>query len=99
MVALFKPTDSNNDCYLKEQSNINNFIFLSPSTDEEVKMMIEELNCNKSKRQLHIETKFIKYSKCIISNRLSQLFNLCLTQGTFPSYLKIAEVIPIFKKR
>ena len=29
---------------------------------------------------------------------MSDLFNLCVSVGVFPQYLKIAEVIPIFKK-
>ena len=34
----------------------------------------------------------------IISTPLSDLFNLCVSKCVFPQYLKIAEVIPIFKK-
>jgi len=34
----------------------------------------------------------------IISEKLSQIFNECLLKDIFPGSLKIAEVIPIFKK-
>ena len=34
----------------------------------------------------------------IISFFLSELFNLCLSTGTYPDLMKVAEVIPIFKK-
>ena len=27
------------------------------------------------------------------------MFNVCLSEGTYPDLLKIAEVVPIFKKR
>ena len=47
---------------------------------------------------LGIETKSIKLSKYVISTPLRNFFNLCVTQGTFSTYLKIAEVIPVFKK-
>ena len=38
------------------------------------------------------------YSKTKISTLLSDLFNWCVSEGVFPQYLKIAEVIPTFKK-
>ena len=47
---------------------------------------------------MDVETKFIKLSKNILSLVLSDLFNVCIAQGVFPDCLKIAEVIPIFKK-
>ena len=76
----------------------NNSFFLEPSTSAEVEAIINELSNKKSKRHDDIETKFTKYSKTIISPSLSDLFNLCVSVGVFPQYLKIAEVIPIFKK-
>ena len=60
--------------------------------------LIDQLSNQKNKKQLDIETKFIKLSKYVISTPLGEFFNLCVTQGTFPTYLKIAEVIPVFKK-
>ena len=36
--------------------------------------------------------------KYILLSVLSDLFNACIAQGEFPDCLKIAEVIPIFKK-
>ena len=38
-----------------------------------------------------------KYSKIVISTPLSDLFNLCVSEGVFPQHLKIAKVILIFK--
>ena len=75
-----------------------NSFFLEPSTSAEVEAIINELSNKKSKCQNDIETKFIKYSKTVISTPLSDLFNLWVLEGVFPQYLKIAEVIPIFKK-
>ena len=60
--------------------------------------LIDQLSNQKNKRQLDMETKFIKLSKYVISTPLSEFFNLCVTLGTFPTYLKIAAVIPVFKK-
>ena len=40
----------------------------------------------------------MKISKHIISPLLSKLFNLAITQGIYSKALKLAEVIPIYKK-
>ena len=40
----------------------------------------------------------LKLSKQIISPVLCDLFNLCIIQGIYPDALKVAEVIPVFKK-
>ena len=52
----------------------------------------------KRSRATDYETKFIKLAKISIAEFLSKLFNLCLTRGVFPEALKIAEVVPIYKK-
>ena len=41
---------------------------------------------------------FIKYANPVFSKFLSDMFNVCLSENTYPDLLKIAEVIPIFKK-
>ena len=60
--------------------------------------LIKELKNRKATRTLDIETKFIKLANPIISLLLTELFNLCLSTGTYPDLMKVAEVIPIFKK-
>ena len=56
------------------------------------------LKNKKTKRTLDTQTKFIKYANPVLSVYLSKLFNLCVKGGTYSDPLKIAEVIPIFKK-
>ena len=41
---------------------------------------------------------FIKYANPIISKFLSDMLNVCLSEGTYPDLLKIANVVSIFKK-
>ena len=41
---------------------------------------------------------FIKYVNPVISKFLSDMFNVCLSEGTYPDLLEIAKVVPIFKK-
>ena len=98
MSDLIPPADPNVEHNTKKPYSLSNSLFLDPATANEVETLIDQLSNQKNKRQLDIETKFIKLSKYVISTPLSEVFNLCVTQGTFPTYLKIAEVIPVFKK-
>ena len=41
---------------------------------------------------------FIKYANPVISKILSDMYNVCLSEGTYPDLLKIAKVVSIFKK-
>ena len=78
--------------------NIKNSLFSSPSTPDELITIISSLKDKKAIRKYDYETKFIKLAKISIAEFLSKLFNLCLTRGVFPEALKIAEVVPIYKK-
>ena len=40
------------------------------------------------------ETRFVKYANLVISVFLSKLINSCISDGTYPDSLKVAEVIP-----
>ena len=75
-----------------------NSILLFPSINVEVCSIINGLKTKKAQRYTDVETKFIKYGKLIISPIISNLLNLCIETGVFPNCLKIAEVIPIYKK-
>ena len=75
-----------------------NSFFMFPSSTDEIAQLIESLNDKKTVRSNDVETRFIKYSKSIILPIISDLFNLCVNKGVFPNCLKIAEIIPIYKK-
>ena len=75
-----------------------NSYFMFPSSTDEVAQLIENLNDKKTVRSNNVETRFIKCSKSIISPFISDLFNLYVNKGVFPNCLKIAEIIPIYKK-
>ena len=77
----------------------SNSLFLTPSCPQEVFNIIKKLKTKKARRTNDVETMFIKYANPVISKFLSDMFNVCLSEGTYPDFLKIAEVVPIFKKR
>ena len=59
---------------------------------------IAGLKINKSARREDIPTEIIKMSNVIISSVLSLIFNLCHAQGCYPDRMKVAQIIPIYKK-
>ena len=46
-----------------------------------------------------IRTKILKVHSIALSKPLAELINLSLNQGKFPGILRIAKVIPIYKRR
>ena len=80
-----------------QQAKNRNLLFLTLSCPQEVFNIIKKLEAKKARRTLDV-TVFIKYANPVISKFLSNIFNVCLSEGTYPDLLKIAEVIPIFKK-
>ena len=71
---------------------------MSPSTEEEIRSLIDSLNPKKVIRKLEVETKFLKFGEMLISDTLRKRFNKCIEKGINPSCQKIAEVIPVFEK-
>ena len=76
----------------------NNSFFISPTVPDEVSSIIQSLKKNKSTGPNSIPVKLLKILDPHISVQLSQIINDSFQNGTFPEKLKIAKVIPIFKK-
>jgi len=77
-------------------NRVQRSMFVTPSTDSETANVICKLK-NKSCGLHCIPTFIYKYLSNLISPIVSQLFNLSVIQGVFPSSLKIARITPIFK--
>ena len=85
----------------KINSNLNltsNSFLVLPCTSQEVYDLIKKLKNKKAKTSLDTETRFIRYVNPVLSVYLSELFNFCVKERTYPDSLKISEEIPIFKK-
>ena len=67
-------------------------------TTLEVKHIIDNLNCSKATGVDGIGPKLIKMTSDHICVALTSLINNSIETGIFPNKLKIARVIPIFKK-
>ena len=72
--------------------------FISPCTAEEISSRIQSLKNGKSSGPNSIPVKLLKILDLPISKDLAVLINESFLTGTFPEKLKIAKVIPIFKK-
>ena len=82
--------------YLKHQCN--NSIFIQPTDSEEIANIISSLNINKACGPFSIPNKILILLKQDISIQLADLFNLSFSPSSFPSILKTAKVVPVFKK-
>ena len=75
-----------------------NSLFLENTNEHEIKMEIESLKNKKSSGDDNISAKSLKQISHIVSKPLAHIINLSFMNGTVPDKLKIAKVIPIFKK-
>ena len=75
-----------------------NTMFLAPVTTNEIETTIKYLNERKAIGPNSVPTKILKLAKQPLSVPLCELINLVFETGKFPDILKIAKVIPTFKK-
>ena len=89
-------TNHNYRKYLKEP--IENSFILNETTNKEIESAYKNHKNNKAFGPNSIPTVILKHFRKTISIPLTKLVNLSFNQGKFPSILKIAEVLAIFKK-
>ena len=82
--------------YLKNPTR--NTLSINPLTKEEIQQEIKLLRNNKAKGPQIIPTKFFKTFDKVLSEPLTKLINLSFAKGVSPNVLKIAQVLPTFKK-
>ena len=82
--------------YLSKESDST--IFLQPTDKEEIANIISSLNSSKASGQNSIPYRILFLLKNEISKQLAGVFNLSFMTDVFPSVLKTAKVVPVFKK-
>ena len=82
--------------YLNEHQN--NTFFLVPLTSIEVKKVIRSIDQSKAAGYDSIPARLLVHAVDYICEPVTHIFNLSITTGIFPKDLKIARVIPIYKK-
>ena len=94
--AINNPDNANFQDYLLNPS-IHNFVFECIS-EETTMELLNKLKSKPSYGHDGISTKLLKACKNEICKSLTLVINQALTSGIFPETLKIANVIPIYKK-
>ena len=87
---------SNYDPLIGIQNNNHTFVMFPTCTEEVISMIINLKNSNSSGHD-GITNYVLKQTIEFIATPLSHIINLSFSYGLFPSELKIAKVIPIFK--
>ena len=94
-----KFSKNNNSKFKKILGNpVQHSIFLHDISEAEIIEAIFNLKNSNSTGYDEFTTKFIKLSTPILAPALEKIFNLSLHTGVYPNSLKMAKVIPIFKK-
>ena len=88
---------STEEATINQKDRTSKSFFLKPFTESEITNIINSMQINKSSRSDLPGIKFLKMSVKVIVPIITKIFNQCILDGLFPTSLKIAEVIPIFK--
>ena len=81
----------------KDKKIASSILLLSPSTNE----ILNELNRLKDKNTSgpdHLTPYFLKIASTVIAPYLAFIIEFMFNFGVFPDLLKIARVVPIFKR-
>ena len=80
------------------KSRTQNSSPLSSTNESEIQNIISSLDSYKSVGPNSIPTKILKLLKNDISSQLADIFNISFSTGVFPTILKLAQVVPVYKK-
>ena len=82
--------------FLKHSSPKSSFYF-DPVTPTEVEIEILSLPANKVHGLYSFPTPFLKGARTVISKPIADIMNISVETGMYPSQLKHAKIMPIFK--
>ena len=72
-------------------------MYLRLTSPFEILCVKKKLNCNKNCGLDGIDARFVQLAAEVIAPALCLLFNACFENGFFPTCLKKAKVVPVFK--
>ena len=90
--------DNNTDYKKYLGSPADQSILLHKINQKEIDNAIKNLKNSSSSGPDEITSKFVKLSAPILIPALDKIFNLALKSGIYPNKLKIAKVVPVYKK-
>ena len=83
--------------YLKFLQNNSKSLFFNPSTEEEIRKIINELPSKCSSGVDNISNVLLKELSSILCKPLCLITNRSMQTGIFPDLMKLAEVTPLYK--
>ena len=91
------PPGGDHNKYLKNK--VPHTMFLSPIDEVEIGKEISKMNSKKSPGPDNISPKILKYCEHEIKKPLTKIFNSSIESAIYPTQLKIAKVIALYKKK
>ena len=85
--------------YLKLLQSNKASLFLNPTYEEEVKWIVSNLPVKASSGHDNISNILLKEIIDPLAKVLVEIFNKSMTTGEFPSIMKLAEVVPLYKSK
>ena len=83
--------------YLSSNNNFGSFFF-DPVSPENIEREMLSIPKNKSYGLYSCPIRILSYAKHILSGPPADIFNMSVQKGVFPSKLKEAKVIPVYKR-
>ena len=80
------------------QSSITTTFNFKPVTDLQVSKIIQQLKSKSSTGHHEISNNLLKYLEPLLSKPIALIINQSLASGIFPEKLKLAKIIPVYKK-
>ena len=96
---LINKSDCDVSDYLKKIKCNEKSLFLSPTNCPEITQLISNLPNKTSSRYDQLNNKLLKEIKMELAVPLSIIFNYSLSTGCFPTKMKYAEVVPLYKSK
>ena len=97
-VLATRPNCTNNNDFLSYLKSPCPFsVYLYPTSPQEIIKLINKLKLNKACGYDDISSFILKIAAQVLALPLSIMINHCITLGTFPTRLKLAKVIPVYK--
>ena len=96
---LINKPDCDVSDYLKKIKHNEKSLFLSPTNCTKITQLISNLSNKTSSRYDQLNKKLLKEIKSELAVPLCIIFNYSLSSGCFPTKMKYAEVVPLYKSK
>ena len=96
--SVLKYKDHSSIKAIEKISKLNSLFKFSNLEKREILNEIVNLDASKSCQDTDVGTKIIKENADIFADFIHPVINTTINKNQFPSFLKLADVIPVFKK-